>query len=350
MMPMIPRVRRRRHPTFPGAGWAFLAVGVGLAVLLGGGIVLALSVVGNEAASGHVTEQTKTLLRGLTTPLEVFALAVVPLLIVGWRCKIRQTLSMRVPKVPLLLLMIPLGVFLQVLLGSFMQWFVSLLPKDMQEAQYDMIRLEFLCTNSLQWAVTILAIRISPGVFEELLFRGILQNGLQVSPLGRKGALMVTAALFAVAHRSTVSMIPLFAVGLLLGYIALQTGTIWYGMVLHATFNFTAIWFTNVSLSGGGGGVEVQWPTPMLLAGFAVLAMCAVPLWIWTRPRAAALISGDQVDPDLEIELGGPPAAPEPLAELRPRPRMGHVPTAALCLLSVGAPAACYLITWLQFQ
>jgi membrane protease YdiL (CAAX protease family) len=346
------RIRRRVHPTFPGAGWAFLAVGAALAVLWFGEAFLQSAVV--EVSGGRPDgESAQTLLRGLRAPFTFFSLLVVPLLIVGWRCRIPRTLSLRRPKAPLLLLMIPLGVFLQVLIGSFMQWFVTLLPPEIQE-QARVTREALLCDTPIQWTVTILAISVSPGLFEELLFRGLLQNGLQVSPLGRKGALLVTAGLFSVAHvpgQGLLTTIPLFLVGLLLGYVALQSGTIWYGVLLHAAFNFTVLWFASVSMGeGDAAAIGAQWPAPMILAALAVLAICAVPLWIWTRPRRAELISGDQVDPELHIELSGPPAAVEPAAQLRPRPTFGPILTAAACLLSLAAPAACYVMTWLHFH
>ncbi len=350
-MLFIPRMRRRNHPVFPGIGWAFLALGVGIAVLQFGGIALQLIVARSDLAKGSLEEATKINLRAWLTPHQLFSLVIVPLLVVGWRCKIRQTLSIRLPKLPLLLLMIPLGVFLQVLLGSFLQWFITLLPQDVQAEQIRQFRQMFLCENGTQWVLTVMAISVSPGIFEELLFRGILQNGLQVSPLGRTGALMVTAGLFAVVHLSPVSIVPLFIVGLLLGYIAMQTGTIWYGVLLHATFNFTAIWFANVSLAGAQapvGGLSAQWPMPMLFAAIVVLLMCAAPLWIWTRPRPASVIAGEAVDSDLEINLAGP--APAPPAQLARRPRLGLTATAAICLLSLSISAACFFLTWTHFK
>jgi membrane protease YdiL (CAAX protease family) len=347
IMTVMARPRRRRHPSLPGVGWAFLATGVGLAVLLIGGLVIQLAVAAAHSGDG-LGEARRVLQRAIMTPHQLFSLLILPLILLRGRCKFTATLNLRRPHVGLLLMMIPLGVLLQVLLGSFLQWFISLLPQEMQRHHVEQARQMFGCATPAAWALTILAVSVSPGLFEEFLFRGVLQSGLQVSPLGRRGALMITAGLFAVVHVSPVSIVPLFAVGLLLGYVCLQTGVIWYGVVLHAAFNFTAIWFANISTSADPLGV--YWPTEMLIAAAILLPLFAVPLWIWTRPRRAALIRPEMVDPGLDISLSSAGGAPGSPPELPPRPTLGPIAAACIGLFSLVAAAACFVLTWLRFH
>lgn len=74
---------------------------------------------------------------------------------------------------------------------------------------------------------------------EELFFRGFVFTGLlhDLSPLW---AVLVSAALFAVAHADPGSFVPLFAIGLALGYLRWRTGSTWASMSLHMLNNLLA--------------------------------------------------------------------------------------------------------------
>lgn len=71
---------------------------------------------------------------------------------------------------------------------------------------------------------------------EELFFRGFVFPGLlhDLSPIW---AVLVSAALFAVAHADPGSFIPLFAIGLCLGFLRWRTGSTWASISLHILNN-----------------------------------------------------------------------------------------------------------------
>lgn len=80
-----------------------------------------------------------------------------------------------------------------------------------------------------------------PAVAEELFFRGFLLNGLLSRSRGRTAPLLISSCLFAAAH-----LIPDLALerfpgtlllGLLLGLVRLQSGSVLPGMLLHAANN-----------------------------------------------------------------------------------------------------------------
>lgn len=74
---------------------------------------------------------------------------------------------------------------------------------------------------------------------EELFFRGFVLPGLlhDLSPLW---AIVISSALFAVAHADAGSFVPLFAIGLCLGYVRWRTGSTWASMSLHILNNLLA--------------------------------------------------------------------------------------------------------------
>ena len=77
-------------------------------------------------------------------------------------------------------------------------------------------------------------------VTEELLFRGFLQSALR-RWVGRTMSVVVSAAFFAAAHIDLYSLLPLFVLGLALGYVYARSRSIVAPIVLHAAFNGTSL-------------------------------------------------------------------------------------------------------------
>jgi uncharacterized protein len=83
------------------------------------------------------------------------------------------------------------------------------------------------------------SIALMPALFEELAFRGVMYNYV-ASFLDERLVVAVTAFLFAIMHLSLLSLVWLIPFGFLIGNLRRKYNTIWYGVVLHFTFNFTA--------------------------------------------------------------------------------------------------------------
>ncbi len=71
---------------------------------------------------------------------------------------------------------------------------------------------------------------------EEIFFRGFVFSGL-LHDLSPVWAMIVSAALFAVAHADPGSFVPLFAIGLCLAFLRWRTGSTWASMSLHILNN-----------------------------------------------------------------------------------------------------------------
>lgn len=79
-------------------------------------------------------------------------------------------------------------------------------------------------------------VSVLPGFFEEMLFRGVLFNNLLrfTTP---KMVILITAILFSFIHFSFFSVIWLFFIGLVLGYLRFRYRTIWYSIYFHCLYN-----------------------------------------------------------------------------------------------------------------
>lgn len=91
----------------------------------------------------------------------------------------------------------------------------------------------------LFWA----AIVVLGPVFEEVFFRGFLFAGLVRSRLGAAGTVVVTALAFAAIHLQydLYGIATVFAIGLLLGWARLRTGSLTLTIALHVVFNLVAM-------------------------------------------------------------------------------------------------------------
>lgn len=80
-------------------------------------------------------------------------------------------------------------------------------------------------------------------LFEELLFRGFMFEGIRLSRLGAAGAVLISSAAWAVIHLQygPISILLLFFLGLLLGAARLRTGSVVVCFLMHAVFNLVAV-------------------------------------------------------------------------------------------------------------
>lgn len=100
------------------------------------------------------------------------------------------------------------------------------------------------------WPLWIGVVLVSPcpAVFEELAFRGVIQQRLRVA-MGRKEAIVVQGAMFAVLHMTPLVFVSHFAIGVVLGWVRDRTRSLYPGMAFHALWN---LWVVLPELAAGG--------------------------------------------------------------------------------------------------
>lgn len=101
---------------------------------------------------------------------------------------------------------------------------------------------ELLRGNFLASLVVIFFTAVMPALFEELGYRGyLLQTLLKVAEPDQ--AIYITSFLFAIIHMSFVSLFWLIPFALFQGFVRVKENTLWYGIIIHFTFNLTACLF-----------------------------------------------------------------------------------------------------------
>ncbi|MCZ6539880.1 MAG: CPBP family intramembrane metalloprotease [Chloroflexi bacterium] len=88
--------------------------------------------------------------------------------------------------------------------------------------------------------LTILLVAVAGPVAEEIFFRGFVLNGL-LKRFGVGRALLLSSLLFGLFHIDPGAIVPTFALGIVLGWVYLKTGSIWPAMFVHALHNTVAV-------------------------------------------------------------------------------------------------------------
>lgn len=94
--------------------------------------------------------------------------------------------------------------------------------------------------NNGYWLVfNILAMALLPAIFEELVFRGVIFNGLKA--YGKKQAVIYSALLFSLMHASISQTIYPILAGCVFALIVYKTDNILYSMIIHFCNNLIVV-------------------------------------------------------------------------------------------------------------
>ncbi|MCL4203357.1 MAG: ABC transporter permease subunit [Pirellulaceae bacterium] len=133
------------------------------------------------------------------------------------------------------------------------------------------------------WWQVVLVIALAPAICEELAFRGFVLSGLR--HLGSTtAALVISSLFFAVTHGMLQQSLSAFAVGLVIGFIAVRTGSIVPCIAFHLTHNSLSVMIGRVTSAAsdspgwtdwllqraGDGSLEVSYTTPAIVASMVL--------------------------------------------------------------------------------
>ncbi len=112
---------------------------------------------------------------------------------------------------------------------------------DLEKAQSDVTdMIKAIPRNPVNLTMLFFAVSILPGITEELVFRGLLQNSLShLMPAG--AAIAVSAAIFGAVHGQLAAFPALMCLGAAYGYIYYKTGSLRINIALHVINNGLAL-------------------------------------------------------------------------------------------------------------
>ena len=217
-----------------------------------GAIILVALFFGRLSASG-VPEDFAGMTKMILSPQLGMILAPALLMSLMLTTSIRTSLRVRWPHGLSLPLTVALGITLHPLYLALGRWIEYTYPVSAEAIQAMAPLAEQMQTAS--WLHVIFLMAFIPAVCEELAFRGFIFGGL-VRQGGRLRAILVTAVMFGISHGFLQQSLAATCMGLLLGWIALRTGSVLPCILLHFTNNALSVSMSRLADSGFPG-VEI---------------------------------------------------------------------------------------------
>lgn len=271
--------QRQPLPSFSNAVFCFIAI-----MFLQFGAMRFMQ--GMVTASDPATTMFRML---LVQQIGIIALPAVVLTLLLTRSP-RRTLRLRLPPVRALIAAIGLALVLHPLSfelsASLSGWFFPELPSDLTKA------MGLLTSEDTSLWVLLGVFALAPAVCEELAFRGFVLSGLGRS--GRTGLAVVGSSLaFGIMHMIPQQVFNASLLGLVLGLIAVRSGSLLACVVFHLIYNSLGVlhgyFGARVTTDGIFGYLlrhegETLRYQPLLLAFLAVIAFRLIR-WISSGPE-----------------------------------------------------------------
>jgi uncharacterized protein len=137
--------------------------------------------------------------------------------------------------------------------------------------------------------INLIVIAIIPAIGEELLFRGVIQKLFTELANSKGFAVILTAILFSALHMQFFGFFPRFALGIMLGFLYVWSGSLWVSVTAHFINNAMAVILTwcmergMINFNPDTIGVEIG--QEGILAGSVFLTWAI--LW-WLKKQFAA--------------------------------------------------------------
>jgi ABC-2 type transport system permease protein/sodium transport system permease protein len=196
------------------------------------------------------------------------------------------------------LLGVSLGLLIVELTVLLKQWKMVEIGKELE----DLINKKAAELNELPLPLVLLAIAVIPPLAEELFFRGYLFRAL-LERWGASATIVATAVAFGAFHAFGVSgvtlerLLPSLLMGLVLGMLAWQSGSVWPGVVLHALNNSLLLLiarYKDLLVEQNWIAPDTEHLPPSWLAGAAGVAAVGMILLLWPRGTLPKPISTAQ--------------------------------------------------------
>jgi hypothetical protein len=165
------------------------------------------------------------------------------------------------------------------------------LPEWMSSKESEMNQLMFLLldtSNSGVLLINLFMIAILPAFAEELLFRGAIQKKLLGGVVNHHVAIFITAIIFSAIHLQFMTFLPRFFLGIILGYMLVWGGSIWYPIIAHFTNNLFSLvsFYIERYKNPDVNPFEAIEPTPNYgLAGISLLIVAALMVYFYKKGK-----------------------------------------------------------------
>jgi sodium transport system permease protein len=244
--------------------------------------------------------------RGFVSQTVILQVALIagPPIVMAWLLtrNPEKTLLLRLPRLSHLLAAVLLAVTLHPVASGLAMVIQNLYPISEQTLQQLKPLQAMLGEATSLWQILAL-LALLPAICEELAFRGFILSGLGRMQ-DRVLAIVVSSLFFAIAHPVLQQSLTAFALGLVIAYIALKTGSILPCMLFHCVHNGLQLSAGTWAMAPSGwmiGLVEVRDPGIVVYAWpiVAVAAVASLGLLVWFENRSRVAKNESQFGTEL---------------------------------------------------
>lgn len=131
------------------------------------------------------------------------------------------------------------GILVPVIFVAGLHWLSTKVPGDPSGEKF----VSDILSHKSSLPLVIFVLLVVAPLFEEIIFRGFMYRGIEKSPLGPVGAILISSFFFTIVHLQYTgsAIIELFVLALLLGIVRARTGSIITTIAMHFVFNAGAL-------------------------------------------------------------------------------------------------------------
>lgn len=130
------------------------------------------------------------------------------------------------------------------------QYFIGGINIGLETIGYKLSNIDLPLTNGWWYVLNIFLLAFLPAVCEELIFRGVIFNGLRKNTKDIT-AVLISALLFALMHGRLEQLVYPFILGIILGVVVLRTKSVVASMIVHFCNNLIVVTLTFVEKMKG---------------------------------------------------------------------------------------------------
>jgi membrane protease YdiL (CAAX protease family) len=149
-------------------------------------------------------------------------------------------------------------------------------------------------TSAGDLLLALLVVAILPGIGEEIVFRGLMQNEIFRATKNPHVAIWVAAFIFSAIHFQFFGFVPRLLLGAMFGYLYYWSGNLWVPILAHFFNNgiqIVALYYVNNGALEMDVEAETAAPWPAVLGGSVVTTLLLFFLWRLFKQQRATLPS-----------------------------------------------------------
>ena len=139
------------------------------------------------------------------------------------------------------------------------QYFISIIDDLLITLGYNMASTSINPTSWGTFFLSVFVLAILPAIGEELIFRGIILNGLRTR-FNDIASIFISAILFALMHQNLQQLIYPFLLGSIMAWAVVRSGSLISSVIIHFTNNFLVVLLTFIqNMTGWSVALPREW-------------------------------------------------------------------------------------------